>query len=378
MKRFVLIAIFATSFVLCGCSDDPDPDITSLQSDLDEKFDALQGEIETLKQDINTLAAETKTPLNDGQIPPDDHRDPAVITAKTKGLPPSGNPTGEPIVRDGLPPGVVLHEGIPVMGGGQIVFAVHLPYQENNHAVSIMNSNGTGLRVIAMRDEPIYNPAISPADGRIAYTVRRERGWLTYLLHPGGSTQLSGGDVLFPAWSFAGKQIAYIRNGDIYISPVKSKLNHRQDDDLQLTFEAFEASNEPPTWSPSGRQIAFTSGMDGNDNIFVIDVDGSNRIQITNNPADDRHPDWSPNGDSIAFQSHRNGSWDIYTVNTKTVVETQLTHSPSDFREPSWSPDGTKLALCETPVGEIYVMNADGTGLMNITNSGTYETSPDW
>jgi Tol biopolymer transport system component len=118
--------------------------------------------------------------------------------------------------------------------------------------------------------------------------------------------------------------------------------------------------------------------MDGNDNIFVIDVDGSNRIRITNNPADDSVPDWSPNGDAIAFQSHRNGSWDIYTVNTRTFAETQLTHSPSDFREPSWSPDGTKLALCETPVGEIYVMNADGTGLMNITNSGTYETSPDW
>ena len=133
MKRFVLIAIFATSFVLCGCSDDPDPDITGLRSDLDEKFDALQSEIETLKQDINTLAAEIKTPLSDGQIPPDDSRDPAVITAKTKGLPPSGNPTGEPIVRDGLPPGVVPHEGVPVTGGGQIVFVVHLPYQEDNH-----------------------------------------------------------------------------------------------------------------------------------------------------------------------------------------------------------------------------------------------------
>ena len=377
MKRFVLIAIFATSFVLCGCSDDPDPDITGLRSDLDEKFDALQSEIETLKQDINTLAAEIKTPLSDGQIPPDDSRDPAVITAKTKGLPPSGNPTGEPIVRDGLPPGVVPHEGVPVTGGGQIVFVVHLPYQEDNHAVSIIESNGTGLRVIAKRDEPIYNPAISSVDGKIAYPVGARAG--DRLLHVHGregTFKLTRSDGLYPAWSFDGEQIAYINGGDIYITEIVPLLSQKPDHPfLQLTFDK---SNESPTWSPSGRQIAFASGIDGDDNIFVINVDGSRRIRITNNLADDRHPDWSPKEDAIAFQSHRNGSWDIYTVNTRTFAETQLTHSPSDFREPSWSPDGTKLALCETPVGEIYVMNADGTGLMNITNSGTYETSPDW
>ena len=50
MKHLVFAAILA--IVLCGCSDDPDPDITGLRSDLDEKFDALQSEIETLKQDI--------------------------------------------------------------------------------------------------------------------------------------------------------------------------------------------------------------------------------------------------------------------------------------------------------------------------------------
>ena len=126
MKRFVFAAILATSLILFGCSDDPDPDITRLQSDLDKKFESLQSEIETLKQDVNTLAAETKTLLSDGQIPPKERRDPEIIPENTRGLLPSGQPRGEPMVRDGGPPGVVLHEAVAAHrrhpGGGR-----HLP-----------------------------------------------------------------------------------------------------------------------------------------------------------------------------------------------------------------------------------------------------------
>ena len=47
-------------------------------------------------------------------------------------------------------------------------------------------------------------------------------------------------------------------------------------------------------WSPDGRQIAFTSGRDGNEEIYVMSPDGSNQTNLTNNPADESYPDWSP------------------------------------------------------------------------------------
>ena len=135
-----------------------------------------------------------------------------------------------------------------------------------------------------------------------------------------------------------------------------------------------------PTWSPGGMQIAFVSGIDGNDNIFVINVNGTNRIRVTNHPADDRHPDWSPDGKQIAFQSHREGHWRIYLLDLKTFRETQMISG----KEPSWASDGTKLVYEDR--GKIYIINADrtinadGTGVTNLTNPHrpNRESSPDW
>ena len=360
MKRFVLVAIFATSFVLCGCSDDPDPDITGLRSDLDEKFDALQGEIETLKENVNTLAAEAKTQLSDGVIPPDTRKDPEVVKDNIGGLPPSSVATGQSLL-DPM-------QGVPIIGGGKIVYVVGT---KNDDDLYEINGNGTDMRLIAKwNDGRVSHPALAPDGASIAYTVGTGHPSPIFVRRAGeGEFQLTRWEGLYPAWSPDGNQIAFVDGLNIFISPVVEIAPV-----VQLTWVS---SNEMPTWSPDGMQIAFVSGLDGNDNIFVMDVDGSNRIRVTNNPADDRHPDWSPDGRQIAFQSHRDGSWDIFVVTLNTYVETQITSEPGEHKEPSWSPDGTKLAFGSRQ--DIYTINADGTGLTNLT--GPYSgnaTSPDW
>ena len=62
-----------------------------------------------------------------------------------------------------------------------------------------------------------------------------------------------------------------------------------------------------PSWSPDGSKIAFTSFRDGNAEIHVMNADGSDPINLTNNPAWDYAPAWSPDGTRIAFASFRDG-----------------------------------------------------------------------
>ena len=61
--------------------------------------------------------------------------------------------------------------------------------------------------------------------------------------------------------------------------------------------------------------IAFVSDRDGNQEIYVMNADGSGLTSLTNNAADDYDPAWSPDGRQIAFYSDRDGNWEIYLMN---------------------------------------------------------------
>ena len=89
--------------------------------------------------------------------------------------------------------------------------------------------------------------------------------------------------------------------------------------------------------SPEQTKIAFESNRDGNWEIYVMNADGSEQTNLTNNPAMDTFPSWSPGGKKIAFQSFRDGNWDIYVMNADGSEQTNLTNNPASDGEPSWS-----------------------------------------
>ena len=60
-----------------------------------------------------------------------------------------------------------------------------------------------------------------------------------------------------------------------------------------------------PSWSPDGKRIVFSSGRDGNREIYVMDADGRNQLNLTNSPQGDYSPSWSPDGERIVFSSAR-------------------------------------------------------------------------
>jgi WD40 repeat protein len=129
------------------------------------------------------------------------------------------------------------------------------------------------------------------------------------------------------------------------------------------------------TFPGANGKIAFARGL----NIFTINPDGTGETQLTAF-GDSRSPRWSPDGTKIAFSRSVGGNLDIYVMNADASGVTRLTTDPAEDESPAWSPDGARLAFYSSRDGdpEIYTMNADGTDQTRITTKPGYDWSPDW
>ena len=216
-------------------------------------------------------------------------------------------------------------------------------------------------------------------NGRIAFTSDNT----IYTINPDGSGLLqltpfdNGFRDRFPVWSPDGTKIAFGRTTFV----VKSQIYVMNADGTNPTRITVNSANDSqPSWSPDGTKIAFVSDRDGNGEIYVMNADGSNQTRLTNNADFDFDPAWSPDGSKIAFTNTHDGL-EIYVMGANGSNPTRLTNNTSADSQPSWSPDGTKIAFTTQRAGLplVFVMNADGSNQVNITQSTTLDSAdPEW
>ena len=239
-----------------------------------------------------------------------------------------------------MPPGA----NTPFERRGTILFASTRTNVRNWDLFTI-GADGTGLRQLTDTRDFEQHPVWSPDGQRIAFTrgdvmtnidiwVMKADGSGPQRLtvHPERDSRA--------AWSPDGGQIAFVsqRDGDVAVWIMDAEGGNQR----KL------ARGREPSWSPDGRQIAFVSGqLEGaeNDELFLIDVDGTDLRRLTNDNKFDWFPAWSPSGDRLAFCSERFGGQELMIARADGQAQTRVTIAESTYeREPVWSPDGRGLA----------------------------------
>ena len=121
--------------------------------------------------------------------------------------------------------------------------------------------------------------------------------------------------------------------------------------------------------------------------VYVSDYDGANQIRITQARQLSLSPNWSNDARAIVYASDRNHTWEllvsfITTGESKNLTRGRADVFPDGAYHPVFSPDGRQILFAMTPRGEgaqeIFVMNADGTGVRRLTNDPAIDTTPTW
>ncbi|WP_430968778.1 TolB family protein [Spongiimicrobium sp. 2-473A-2-J] len=178
-------------------------------------------------------------------------------------------------------------------------------------------------------------------------------------------------------WSPNGEKIAFF-----YIHSIEDIYTVNLDgSDFQI-LEGHPERDFAPRWSPDGKHIMFTTVRDGHHEIYRFNPQGKEVKRLTEGDYNSEDGDYSPDGRSIVFSSNRTGNNELYIMNSEGKHTRRLTNTEAIESTPRWSPDGSKIlfrrAVDEESEPDLYTINPDGTDLKQLTDTPKGEFHQSW
>jgi TolB protein len=331
--------------------------------------------------DTENAAAESSSPCNNGNsdnfsleptiafssapdnLPPGPANDAAEIYLMKTTAAGDPDPTNTIRLTDNA-----FGDGFPDLSpdGTKIVFdSTRISQQTNVSDLFLMNADGSDQTFLTRGSSATWSPDCK----QIAFHASASGNGTPIRPNPGSATT----------------------DSDIFVANVDDLLAGEPPRNLtqgDVNGQAVPLIDDDPAWSPDGQHIAYTAHPDTDNpnlsnqaEIYVSNADGTGAAtQLTSNNEEERGPAWSPDGSQIVYSCRIGGGshvFQICVINADGTGFEQLTYENVPHLTASWSPDGTQILFNEIhpPLAQgdvqnyqLYVMNADGSNLRQLTS----------
>ena len=251
----------------------------------------------------------------------------------------------------------------PVVGDtarGKIAFSIATGTAPENHTIWIADADGTDAKPII---EFAMWPSFSPDGKLIAYYRLKENGIYIANSDGGNARRIVSAEACCAQWSPDSKRIVYFR-GKLKTGGTINTVNVDGTSDTELV------AGFNPDWASDGNRIAY-AGCTTQCGLFIYNLQTKNTAMLTRD--DGKNPQWSPRGDKIVYQADSgNGHVNVFVINADGTGVKQLTTGKGNDGQPTWSRDGNFIFWRSDQNGSgwaIYSMRADGSNQRRIIPS---------
>lgn len=264
--------------------------------------------------------------------------------------------------------------------------------EKNRDVVVLSRHDSKVLNTIGPEGDWVNAPDWSPDGKRIIYSAfGRHRdyplpSWAVCSSNPDGSdAKVLMADGNKPEFSPDGERIAYRFVKGRY--PKRVTVVDKNGENPKFISTQAQLQTDL-SWSPGGHQVAYDGKFQGTYQIRVTDITGEKDRKLSDGEGGyftDKNPEWSPDGKTILFERHNrralaNG---LLTIDPVTGKEKVLLQGVQRNLDAVWSPDGSKIAFVSDRDNDeyeldVYVMDADGTDVAQVTDLPGQEYAPAW